>query len=155
MLLPISKALVQCAIILIGTYLAMHSALTAQITPYSTLKNFSLPKFNDESYRQYTLTGAEGIYDRNGLFTVNAATLYLFSGDADQILKTTVTAPVAFFYFDQQSASGDSGIEIVDDGFYLRGKHWHLDMAEKKITITSEGYIRFESELELDFSEMF
>lgn len=127
----------------------------AQLTPHSTLKNFKLPKYNDNSYRAYTLSGEEGDYDTEGFFTVKAALLSLYSGDEKQILETSVTTELAVFDLINDCASGESVIEIEDDEFYLRGKGWTLDMQNKQITIESEVTIRFYESIELDLSDIF
>lgn len=142
------------------TFLLLVSGLggygiVAQITPHSALKNFKLPKYNQNSYRAYTLSGKEGFYDSDGFFTVKAAKLTLYSGDETQQLETTITSELAVFDLSNNQASGDSIIEIEDSEFYLRGKGWTLDMENKQITIESEGTIRFYESIELDLSEIF
>jgi hypothetical protein len=133
----------------------IHFTAFGQITPHSTLKNFRLPKYNENSYRAYTLSGEEGDYDADGFFTVKAARLSLYSGDEHQTLETLVTSELAVFDLKADRASGDSIIEIEDDEFYLRGKGWTLDMQNKQITIESEGTIRFYESIELDLSDIF
>jgi hypothetical protein len=127
----------------------------SQLTPHSTLKNFKLPKYNENSYRAYTLSGEEGDYDSDGFFTVRSAQLALYSGDENQCLETLISSELAVFDLLNDQASGDSVIEIEDDEFYLRGKGWTLDMKNKRITIESEGTIRFYESIELDLSDIF
>lgn len=129
--------------------------LFAQITPHSALKNFRLPKFNENSYRAYTLSGAEGIYDAAGFFEVNQAELTIYSGDAEQTLRTRITTDFARFDLTHDTASGDSVIEVHDSDFYLRGRAWTLDMENQRITIEREGTIRLYQELALDLTEIF
>jgi hypothetical protein len=131
-----------------------HIAI-GQIVPHSALKNFKLPKYNDNSYRAYTLAGAEGVYDEEGSFSVKDAILFVYSGDEQQKLETTIRTDVAIFDLGKDFASGDSFIEIEDDDFLLQGKGWQLDMENKKITIESEGSIRFYQSLEFDISDVF
>ena len=127
----------------------------AQLTPHSTLKNFKLPKYNENSYRAYTLSGEEGDYNAEGFFTVRAARLSLYSGDEEQVLETSVTTELAVFDLTNDRASGDSTIEIEDAEFYLRGTGWTLDMQNKQITIESEGIIRFYQSIDLDLGDIF
>lgn len=127
----------------------------SQLTPHSTLKNFRLPKYNENSYRAYTLSGEEGDYDKNGFFTVKSVRLSLYSGDEHQLLETSITSELAVFDLSNDLASGDSVIEIEDSEFYLSGKGWTLDMENKRITIESEGTIRFYESIELDLSDIF
>ncbi len=129
--------------------------VAAQITPHSTLKNFKLPKYNENSYRAYTLSGREGIYDTEGFFEVNMVKLSLYSGDESQILETTITSPLAIFDLEKDLASGKSVVEITDKDFYLRGEDWSLDMNHKNIKIKNGGWIRFYNELDLDISGVF
>jgi len=127
----------------------------AQITPYSALKNFKLPKYNENSYRAYTLSGSEGIYDAAGFFKVTTAELSIYSGDENQIKQTSITSDQAVFDLKNDTASGESIIEVHDDEFYLKGKNWHLDMENRRITIESEGIIRFHQQLDMDLSDIF
>ncbi len=136
-------------------FLGISTVLQAQITPHSALKNFKLPKYNENSYRAYTLSGVEGIYDREGFFTVSSAELSIYSGDSQQILQTSITSERAVFDLTKDTATGDSVIEIKNEDFYLRGKSWHLDMENRRITIESEGTIRFYQDLSLDLSDIF
>ena len=140
---------------LIPLLLLQSIPAVAQLTPHSTLKNFRLPKYNENSYRAYTLSGEEGDYDANGFFTVKSARLSLYSGDENQTLETSVTSELAVFDLTNDRASGDSVIEIEDNEFYLRGTGWTLDMQKKQITIESEGTIRFYESIELDLSDIF
>jgi lipopolysaccharide export system protein LptC len=127
----------------------------SQIVPHSALKNFKLPKYNANSYRAYTLAGAEGIYDNEGSFTVKDAVLSVYSGDQEQKLETTIRTNLAVFDLGKDYASGDSVIEIEDEDFFLEGKGWELDMENKKITIESSGSIRFYQPIEFDISDVF
>ena len=143
------------AALLFLCFLLCSTVLQSQITPHSALKNFKLPKYNENSYRAYTLSGIEGIYDKNGFFTVNSAELAIYSGDADQILQTQIITDHANFDLKEDTAYGDSFIEIKDDEFYLKGQSWKLDMKNKRITIEREGMIRFYQDLQLDLSDIF
>lgn len=136
-------------------WFACITGLSAQITPHSALKNFKLPKYNENSYRAYTLSGVEGIYDKSGFFTVTQADLSIYSGDEQQILQTQITADHANFDLNNDTAYGDSVIEIRDEDFYIRGKEWKLDMENKRITIEREGMMHFYQDLKLDLSEIF
>lgn len=142
-----------CCVLLLAALLG--TTLSAQITPHSALRNFRLPKFNENSYRAYTLSGSEGIYDAKGFFRVTGAELAIYSGDANQTLQTQIISENALFDLTNDTASGDSTIEIRDAQFYLRGHNWTLDMQNQRITIESEGTIRFYQELKLDLSDIF
>lgn len=144
-----------CVATLLGSFLACHLLLTGQITPHSALKNFKLPKYNEESFREYTISGAEGIYDPLGAFTVKEAQLSLYSGDEHQKLQTTITTDSAVFDLKKDFASGDSVIKINDPDFFLQGTGWTIDMKNKRITIQKEGTIRFYESFELDIDEIF
>lgn len=155
MIYRIQSCLQKKIFLLLGAYLISSTGLNAQITPHSALKNFKLPKYNENSYRAYTLCGTEGIYDTLGYFRVTNAELSIYSGDEKQVLQTLITSDQAEFDLNKDIATGNSLIEVKDEEFYLKGRNWNLDMKNRRITIESEGTIRFYQDIDLDLTDLF
>lgn len=136
------------------TMVFLSSSLTAQLAPHNRLIRFSLPSYNAESYREWTLSGEEGNYKEDSLFEVSGMRLSIFSGDAHQLLETVIESDEAVFDLAENRATSDAPIHISSTSFDIRGEGWSWDSAQGRVTIDRSVTIRFSQKLDLDLNNL-
>ncbi len=140
-------------LILVATIVVGFSLIVfAQIAPYSKLRNFKLPLFNEEGYRAYILSGMEGILQGEEAIEVTDITVDVFSGDEQQTLTSRMTSNQAFYDIQTNTISGPGTIEIEDDNFQLEGNDWELDLENKNMVINESVRIQFYQKLDFQLN---
>lgn len=140
-----TRGFAQTGLVLAGI-LSLASAM-AQMIPDAPIREFRLPLFGDNGYKEWELRGLEGHYLDAGSARVDGLDLLVFSGDADMLLENRIRSPSAVIEFEAARASGDSSLFMTGPGFEIEGRDWIWDGRRRNLTVGHSVRVVFESSL--------
>ena len=110
-------------------------------------RNWTLPLFTKEGYRQMTLRGdrVQAITaDRVDIVGMNVT---VFSGGPDPKVDSVLLSPEATFLINEKVARGATTVRLVRDDIEVTGVGWTYIYNEKKVLISRHAHIVFHSAL--------
>ncbi len=110
-------------------------------------RNWTLPLFTKEGYRQMTLRGDEVRPITADRIDVSGMTVTVFSGDAAAKVVSVLVSPDATFLVSEKLARGDKSVRIVRDDIDVKGDGWSYSYNEKKVLIYRHAHVVFHSAL--------
>ena len=110
-------------------------------------RNWTLPLFTKEGYRQMTLRGDEVRPVSSDRIDVTGMNVTVFSGDAEARVDSVLLSPEATFLLNEKVAQGDRTVRLVRDDVDVRGEGWSYNYNEKKVLIYRRTHVVFHSAL--------
>jgi hypothetical protein len=110
-------------------------------------KNWTLPLFTKEGYRQMTLKGSEVRPVDSDRIDISGLDVTVFSGGADAKVDTVILSPQASFMINEKVARGDEGVRMVRDDVDVTGVGWTYYYNEKKVLIAHNAHVVFHAGL--------
>lgn len=110
-------------------------------------RNWTLPLFTKEGYRQMTLRGDEVhpiSADRVDIIGLNVT---VFSGGPVPKVDSVLLSPEATFLINEKIAKGDKTVRLVRDDVEVTGEGWTYIYNEKKVLISRHAHVVFHSSL--------
>jgi hypothetical protein len=110
-------------------------------------RNWTLPLFTKEGFRQMTLRGDEVhpvTADRVDIAGMNVT---VFTGNADAKVDAVLLSPEATFLVNEKVAKGDKFVRLIRDDVEVSGNGWTYLYNEKKVLIFSHAHVVFHSAL--------
>ena len=123
------------------------ASVSAQMIPDAPIRNFRLPLFGDNGYKEWELRGLEGHYISEGEARVEGLDLLVFSGDEAMELESRIRSPEAFIEFELSRASGQSSLFMTGPGFEIQGSEWVWEGKEKRLRVSRNARVIFEQQL--------
>lgn len=123
------------------------AGVSAQMIPDAPIKNFRLPLFGDNGYKEWELRGLEGHYISEGEAQVDGLDLLVFSGDEEMALESRIRSPEAFIEFELSRASGQSSLFMTGPGFEIEGSDWIWEGKEKRLRVFRNARVIFEQQI--------
>lgn len=110
-------------------------------------KNWTLPLFTKEGYRQMILKG-DVVHpvnqDRVDIVGVNFT---VFSGGPDARVDSVLLSPQATFMINERVAQGSQTVRLVRDDIEVKGEDWTYYYNEKKVLIGRNAHVVFHAAL--------
>lgn len=110
-------------------------------------KDWTLPLFTKEGFRQLTIRGDE-VHpinaDRVDIIGMNVT---VFNGAADPKVDSVLLSPEATFMINEKTAHGNKSVRLVRDDVEVTGEEWSYIYSEKKVLITKHAHVVFHSAL--------
>jgi hypothetical protein len=125
--------------------LSCATAEEATIAPPA--RNWTLPLFTKEGYRQMTLRGdvvRPVTSDRIDIMGMNVT---VFSGTRDAKVDSVLLSPEATFLIGEKIARGDKFVRLIRDDVEVSGVGWTYNYNEKKVLIFRHAHVVFHSAL--------
>jgi hypothetical protein len=110
-------------------------------------KNWTLPLFTREGYRQMTLKGAEVRPVTSDQVDIGGLDVTVFSGGPEAKVDTVILSPAATFMINERVARGDQSVRLVRDDVDVTGVGWTYYYNEKKVLIAHNAHVVFHSGL--------
>jgi hypothetical protein len=110
-------------------------------------KNWTLPLFTREGYRQMTLKGAEVRPVTNDQVDIGGLDVTVFSGGPEAKVDTVILSPEASFMINEKIARGDQSVRLIRDDVDVTGVGWTYYYNEKKVLIAHSAHVVFHSGL--------
>jgi hypothetical protein len=132
---------------LAGLLACAPSGPAQEITAAPPARNWTLPLFTKEGYRQATLRGDEVRSVSSDRFDAKGMNVTVFSGGADARVDSVLVSPEATFLLNEKVAQGDKAVRLVRDDVDVRGEGWSYNYAEKKVLIYHHTHVVFHSAL--------
>jgi hypothetical protein len=110
-------------------------------------KNWTLPLFTKEGYRQMTLKGSEVRPVNADRIDITGLDVTVFSGGPEGKVDTVILSPLASFMINEKIAKGDQAVRMVRDDVDVMGLGWTYFYNEKKVLIFHNAHVVFHSGL--------
>ncbi len=106
-------------------------------------RNWILPLFTKEGFRQMTLRGDEVRPVNNDRIDISGMIVTVFSGDALGKVDSVISSPEATFMINERIARGDKSVRLVRDDTEVTGEGWTYFYNEKKVLIARNARVVF------------
>jgi hypothetical protein len=131
-----------------GSALLLASLCGAQDSAIAPpAKNWTLPLFTKEGYRQMTLKGAEVRPVTSDRVDISGLDVTVFSGGPEAKVDTVILSPEASFSINEKIARGDQSVRLIRDDVDVTGIGWTYFYNEKKVLISHSAHVVFHSGL--------
>jgi hypothetical protein len=110
-------------------------------------KNWTLPLFTKEGFREMTIHGDEVHPVSSERIDITGMNVTVFSGTADAKVDSVLLSPEATFFITQKKAHGDGPVRLVRDDLEVTGEQWTYLYVEKKVIISKRAHVVFHSAL--------
>jgi hypothetical protein len=128
--------------------LAAALGAAAQQAPVAPpAKNWTLPLFTREGYRQMTLKGVEVRPVTADRIDITGLDVTVFSGGPAAKVDTVILSPEASFMVNEKVAHGDGPVRLVRDDVDVTGDGWTYYYNEKKVLIARNAHVVFHAGL--------
>lgn len=118
-----------------------------EVQTSAPIKNFRLPTFTKEGWRDMMLKAAEARVLSAERIEVADMTLTLYTNDVINQPETVVTSPQAAALPSAQRVEGKDSVHVKRSDFELTGRDWSYDHATKKISIGSDAHVILQTEI--------
>ncbi len=130
---------------LTGSALALAQS-TSRVTTPAPVKDYTVSFFSDEGYPWVRVIGATADLRVENQVTLGDTTIEVYSGTADRIVETLITAPVAVLTPEDQVINGPDTVQLEQPDLTVRGEDWtyeYLGPHEHRITIRRNAHLTF------------
>ncbi len=110
-------------------------------------KNWTLPLFTREGYRQMVLKGSEVRPVDSDRIDISGFDVTVFSGGPEAKVDTVILSPQASFMINEKVARGDQAVRMVRDDVDVTGVGWTYYYNEKKVLIAHNAHVVFHAGL--------
>jgi len=123
------------------------SARSQDIAVAPPARNWTLPLFTREGFRQMTLRGDEVRPMTSDRIDIIGMNVTVFSGKADGRIDSVLLSPEASFLINEKVASGQKTVRLIRDDIDVTGEVWTYSYNEKKVLISKHAHVVFHSAL--------
>lgn len=124
---------------------ALARAQEIQVAPPA--RNWTLPLFTKEGYRQMTLRGDEVHPVSNDRVDIVGMNFTVFTGGADARVDSILLSPQATFLINERIARGSQTLRLIRDDVEVEGVDWTYYYNEKKVLINRDAHVVFHAAL--------
>jgi hypothetical protein len=110
-------------------------------------RNWTLPLFTKEGYRQMTLRGEVVRPITSDRIDITGMNVTVFSGTPDAKVDSVLLSPEATFLINEKIARGDKFVRLIRDDVEVSGVGWTYNYNEKKVLISRHAHVVFHSAL--------
>ncbi len=110
-------------------------------------RNWTLPLFTKEGYRQMTLRGDEVRPITSDRIDITGMNVTVFSGTPEAKVDSVLLSPEATFLIGEKIARGDKFVRLIRDDVEVSGIGWTYNYNEKKVLISQHAHVVFHSAL--------
>lgn len=110
-------------------------------------RNWTLPLFTKEGYRQMTLRGDEVRPINSNQVDIIGMNFTVFSGRPDAKVDSVLLSPEASFFINEKIARGHEQVRLVRDDLEVTGRDWTYYYNEKKVLINRNAHVVFHAAL--------
>ena len=110
-------------------------------------KDWTLPLFTKEGFRELTIRGDEVHPVSSDRVDISGMNVTVFSGTAEAKVDSVLLSPEATFLINEKVAHGDGPVRLVRDDLEVTGEQWTYLYNEKKVIISKHAHVVFHSAL--------
>ncbi|MEM7671958.1 MAG: hypothetical protein AAF212_01325 [Verrucomicrobiota bacterium] len=125
---------------------ATHIAL-GQIQSGAPIRDFRLPKFNENGRLEWDLSGETGTYISREEVEVTGVLLRVFSDEAQPKEVFQMQSQRASVLLDKQQAQGFGSVYGVSEEFAISGEEWRWDATTDHLVIEQDVRVIFKLSL--------
>jgi hypothetical protein len=126
---------------------AAVSAAAQEIEVAPPAKNWTLPLFTKEGFRQMTLRGDEVQPVSNNQVDIVGMNFTVFSGGPEARVDSVLLSPKATFLIAERIARGSDSVRLIRDDIDVKGYDWTYFYNEKKVLINRNAHVVFHAAL--------
>lgn len=117
---------------------------TAQDVPLAPpARNWVLPLFTKEGFRQMTIRGDEVHPVSSDQVDISGMNVTVYSGDSQAKVDSVLSSPEASFMISEKIARGAHSVHLVRDDAEVTGEGWTYFYNEKKVLIARNAHVVF------------
>lgn len=117
--------------------------LAAQLEPDAPVQDFMLPRFDDEGYRKWDLSGRQGVFVSSDQVDVLGMRLRVFKDRQPDTLDLQIESPRASIMIRENRARGDTSLLVLGEAFSISGVGWSWDGESGTIAVRDEVRVAF------------
>ena len=121
------------------------SAQDIQVAPPA--RNWTLPLFTKEGFRQMTLRGDEVQPVSTDRVDITGMNVTVFDGGADARVDSVLLSPQATFLINERIAKGTREVRLIRDDIEVTGEQWTYSYKEKTVLIMRKAHVVFHAAL--------
>jgi hypothetical protein len=110
-------------------------------------RNWILPLFTKEGFRQMTLRGDEVHPITSDRVYIIGMNFTVFTSKADSKVDTVLLSPEGTFMISERIAHGDKSVRLIRDDAEATGDGWVYYYNEKKVLILKNAHVVFQAAL--------
>jgi hypothetical protein len=110
-------------------------------------RNWILPLFTKEGYRQMTIRGDEVHPISADQIDISGMNVTVFSGGPEARVDSVLLSPEATFLLNEKIARGAKSVRLVRDDVEVSGEGWTYLYNEKKVLISKHAHVVFHTAL--------
>jgi len=110
-------------------------------------RNWTLPLFTKEGFRQMTLRGDEVQPVSTDRVDITGMNVTVFSGGPEARVDSVLLSPQATFLINERIAKGTREVRLIRDDIEVRGEDWTYFYSEKKVLINRGAHVVFHAAL--------
>lgn len=110
-------------------------------------RNWTLPLFTKEGYRQMTLRGDVVRPITPDRIDITGMSVTVFSGTPAAKVDSVLLSPEATFLIGEKIAHGDQSVRLIRDDVEVTGEGWTYNYNEKKVLISRHAHVVFHTAL--------
>jgi hypothetical protein len=110
-------------------------------------RNWTLPLFTKEGYRQMILKGDLVRPVTTDRIDITGMNFTVFSGRPDAKIDSVLLSPTATFLVNEREARGPDAVRLVRDDLEVTGVDWTYLYNEKKVLIGRNAHVVFHAAL--------
>lgn len=118
-----------------------------EINSSAPIKNFRLPTFTPEGWRDMMLKAGEARVINAQRIEVRDLHLTLFTDDIINQPETVVTSPQAVALPEAQHVEGADTVHVKRNDFELTGRDWSYDHPTRTIVIGADAHVVLQTEI--------
>jgi hypothetical protein len=127
---------------------AAPAAAPAQDVPIAPpARNWTLPLFTKEGFRQMTLRGDQVQPVNTDRVDIVGMNVTVFNGAADAQVDSVLLSPQATFLLNERIARGSQTVRLIRDDIEVQGQDWTYFYNEKKVLINRGAHVVFHAAL--------
>jgi hypothetical protein len=126
---------------------AAPSAPSQDIQLAPPARNWTLPLFTKEGFRQMTLRGDQVQPVNTDRVDIVGMNITVFNGAADAQVDSVLLSPQATFLINERIARGAQTVRLIRDDIEVQGQDWTYFYNEKKVLINRGAHVVFHAAL--------
>lgn len=141
------KRIQQCRWAAVALAASALAAAAQDVAIAPPARNWTLPLFTKEGFRQMTLRGDEVRPISSDRVDIIGMNVTVFSGTAVPKVDSVLLSPEATFLINEKVARGDKSVRLIRDDVEVTGEGWTYSYEEKKVLILRHAHVVFHSSL--------
>lgn len=123
-------------------------AQTGDVRTSAPVEDYAISFFSDQGYPRVRVVGGSADLADAERIKLTLMELFLYSGEADRKLETTLTAPLAILEPGPEIVHGPDALSLERADLSLTGEDWSYEHRERRVLVKRNARVVFKMPLE-------